>query len=93
MSFLLHQALPQKYVLHKLQQLHVARHNFNMTTETGHTTSGNNCCNTENENKEPSTYQNVNFGDDSSFRINSKSKIDLENENYFSQRNSVLTLS
>lgn len=36
MSFLVHQALPQKYVLHKLLLLHVVHHNFNMTTDICH---------------------------------------------------------
>lgn len=36
-------------------------------------------CFTGDANETPSKYQNVNFGDESSFRIDSKSKIDLQN--------------
>ena len=83
-SFLVPQALPQRCNLHKLQQLHAFHHSFN--------TSGNIytfqprtivyareiktmflCVKA----KGLSTYQNVNFGEESSLRISSKSKIDL----------------
>ena len=87
MSFLAHQALQQIYALHKLHQLHAVHHNFKNNIEqklryppdSKKIFLKKNILSNKEPTKRPTIYQNVNFGDESSFWIDWKSKIDLEN--------------